>query len=388
MKTIPASILVLALAGVADAGVTVVTGSGSALALAVEAAADGDTLLVRAGSYDSFDLNGKSLAIVAYPGESVSLLASTPVAARVRNLLPGQTCILDGLRARALEVRDCQGAVRLARLDVFSGGGQVVNSTNVSITASQFRCDLFFAAPIPGVAGLAVTNSNVALYGTHCQGGNGGIAPDVWGRLFSGPGAAGLSVSGGAVLVSGGTLRGGNGGPGTSAPGFPCGTGGVGGPGLGSTGDVRVLDAASIGGTGGIQCGIPLADGPAFAGSVTTIPGLHRSMFAPGPVREGTSMSLSFGGQPDDRIVFVGSAGTRWILDTVLRGVVLYGTGARRQALGTVGPAGTTSASWTAPMLPAGVDARWLHVQSVFVDTNGVPTLSSPSTIVYFGASF
>jgi pectin methylesterase-like acyl-CoA thioesterase len=67
----PDAPLALALSAAALADVHVVDASGggdfTTLQAAVNAAADGDTLLVRSGSYDGFLLTGKGLSIVAEP---------------------------------------------------------------------------------------------------------------------------------------------------------------------------------------------------------------------------------------------------------------------------------------------------------------------------------
>lgn len=78
-------------------GVRIVEPTGtqnfSDLQPAIDAAGDGDVLLVAAGSYGSFSIDGKALWIVALPGA----LARVEGTARVQNLAPDQTVVLIGL---------------------------------------------------------------------------------------------------------------------------------------------------------------------------------------------------------------------------------------------------------------------------------------------------
>src|SRR5690349_16637044 len=68
-------------------------GDFAAIQPAVDAAADGDWLLVRAGSYAAFTLDGRSLGIAADAGAQVQVAGG----ACVRNLAPRAQVLLLGL---------------------------------------------------------------------------------------------------------------------------------------------------------------------------------------------------------------------------------------------------------------------------------------------------
>lgn len=377
----------------ANASVIVVSGGDFALNVAVQAAADGDTLLVHAGSYFFFEVNGKSLSILAYPGETVSVTSSNPPSARVRNLPLGKTCVVSGIRAYSLEVADCLGSVRIAGMRSGAGGiecfAQIDNSGDVSLTTCAFRGKTN-PGPIPGGTGLTILNSNVALYDTSSSGANGVSLPDVFGVVFGTPGGDGVSVGGSSsVFASNCSWSGGNGGNG-SAPNPTCHPGGAGGDGLVANASmpVQLLATTTSGGIGGLGCGSLSANGSPSVGAVTNVAGARRALEAPAPVREGSPYSLTVRGEPGDRVILVTSARTRWSFEPLFSGVVLYGPGVRRHPMGMIGASGVLTANFTAPTLPAGVDATLLHMQAICVDTNGSPRLSGPVTEVFFGSSF
>src|SRR5688572_20931567 len=94
---VTSSLALAAFAPSADAGVTVVAPTGgehASIADAVDAAPDGEIVLVRAGAYGSFAIHGKSVHVVADAGALVEVHGSVLV-----DLLPaGGTVTLQGLR--------------------------------------------------------------------------------------------------------------------------------------------------------------------------------------------------------------------------------------------------------------------------------------------------
>src|SRR5437867_7856524 len=101
-RLLSTSILLL-LAPAARAGnVLVVDASGGGaftqIQPAVDAAADGDTILVKSGTYGSFVVGDKGLAIVGDAGASVQVAG----AIRARNLAAGRTLVLENLDATGI----------------------------------------------------------------------------------------------------------------------------------------------------------------------------------------------------------------------------------------------------------------------------------------------
>ena len=203
MRTQPIAPLCLALLlPSAAAGQVLVVDDGggadfTAIQDAVAAAAEGGTVLVKAGSYDGVAIDGKALTVVAEAGQAVQLGG----AVTVTNLAAGQTVVLHGLAASSapkklearLEITDCAGDVWVEDCAFSAAAGfelatspispepvaVVRNSDRVSLT----RCTLKgtdglaggFSVVHAGGALLAV-DSDVALYECDLQGGRGSDA--------------------------------------------------------------------------------------------------------------------------------------------------------------------------------------------------------------------
>ena len=96
---------------------------------AVDAASDGDIVLIASGSYDGFVVDGVGITVVADVGALVEI--DDPV--RVRNLSAGQQAALRGLtiggfsfaepETVALRVSNCLGSVRVIDCDVDGKNG-------------------------------------------------------------------------------------------------------------------------------------------------------------------------------------------------------------------------------------------------------------------------
>jgi hypothetical protein len=86
MKLLGACVLgVLSLPAFAATNVHVVQGGGNALQAAIDSAADGDTVLVRGGSYTSCSITGKGLTVVGDPaGAARSRPCASPARPRIR----------------------------------------------------------------------------------------------------------------------------------------------------------------------------------------------------------------------------------------------------------------------------------------------------------------
>ena len=103
-SSVAAGLGLVALAVLAEASVLVVAPSGAPytqIQPAIDAAVDGDTILVKAGNYPGFTLDAKSLAVVADVEDSVQLTSLT----RIENLGPGQCATLTGRSARSSRAR-------------------------------------------------------------------------------------------------------------------------------------------------------------------------------------------------------------------------------------------------------------------------------------------
>lgn len=225
---------------------------------AVAAAADGDVLVVRDGTYSNLLINGKSLTVVG-EGPGVPHIQG----ASIRNLGPGQRALLVGLKLTsaeesALQIKNNTGGVIVEDCVVIGASGshapllpvdghagaQIVNSTEVTFSGCTLTggsgTDYSTVSIITigsGAAGCEVTGpAQVALFGCTVTGGSGGNSefdePE-WGGF----GAPAISCNSTELSVIGCSLQGGDGGnggydDGGTWGGSTCGPGGDGGDGI------------------------------------------------------------------------------------------------------------------------------------------------------------
>ena len=188
---------------------------------AVLAAADGDAVLVKSGTYEPFVAQGLSLVVTADAGAAVSVAGRV----RIEDLAAEQTLALLGVDAHqsgpqaALSAGSCAGPVWVqgGSFTKLSPGG-----TNAGLTASVTGCDAvvlrgctFQGADGPDSihtagTGLAVAGSTAVLDDVLVTGGTGFVFP--FAALPSTPGGTGLSCTSSTVRALGCELRGGAGG--------------------------------------------------------------------------------------------------------------------------------------------------------------------------------
>ncbi len=379
-------------------------GGGAFLDLpaAIAAATAGDTLLVRSGSYSAFVLDGKALSIVGDAGATVVCGTSSIV-----RLVPqGQVALLQNLQLRSvpgtgsdhlqgLGLTDNTGAVRIEACVLRSGslsrtpGLFVRNSVNVLVRDSDLRGgNGQFATPVPEVAGHGADawNSSVAAYGSTFTGGDGGSGFG----LFGGTGGAGWRLVGGGLRVERGAFRGGNGGESTDCS---FGIGGSGGPGLRieppwTAPVVEARESTFSGGAYGMHaCGYTGNPGPpisAGTGSYTTAPGPTRTLAAPSPVRDLSTVAFSMGGVPGEIAYLMVSARDTRETSAVYTGVLFAAPAyLLRVAVGTVPASGTLTYAWPIPdeLVPDHLSLV-LTAQVLFAAPSGALTLSNPLTLV------
>lgn len=275
---------------------------------AVDAASDGDTVLVRTGGYDSFFVTGIGLVITADTGELVSASRIT-----IRDLAAEQSVRMRGIgtydlnNGPGLKVSHCDGPVWIEDCDIggpmqalgAADGAVVEDCAAVSFHRSTLRADS--AIYRHAGAGLRASNSLVALYDCELIGG-----PGNWSKsgsaLLAGPGA---TVDGGQLYASGSSFKGGQGAGGSFLG--TCLDAADGATGLVLTGGVDALssDTQTIGGEGGIaftgcEDGAAGPSSEVLAGTLVEQVFPARSLAARSPVRSGELLSLSIAGEPGD----------------------------------------------------------------------------------------
>lgn len=392
LRALTPVLLALAPPTLAAGNVLVVDASGGAafteISAAVAAAAAGDVVLVRSGTYVPFTVDGLSLTVAADLGANVRVDGGFPGAGgvRVANLAPGQSVVLRGLRvsspgfSRALVVEDNQGSV-LAEDCVFVGetaGGFTRDAVLIrnSGRATLVRCLALggtgpSTTPFHGGHGLVVESSSAAhLYDCTLQGGCGVFFEP----LMVGDGGDGGRVSGGSFLYASGSLFQGGDGAHSSLFCFPpdAGDGGAGLRLLGMPPHAELLATSTSGGLGGPGLGgCPSgADGMGLAvenGTAHVIPGVARQMSAAHPVREGQTLVFDFQGLAGDLIVVGLSDGQQPFFLPALEGtLVVTPAPLSTFVLGTLPAGGALTVNVTVPPV-TGVQSSLFFAQLAVV---------------------
>ncbi|HKE01908.1 MAG TPA: hypothetical protein VKE69_12915 [Planctomycetota bacterium] len=368
---------------------------------AVDAASEGDAILVKPGSYKPFVVDGKSLVIFAdapppavFVGPPVFPLV-VPAIAIVRNLAAGQSVSMRGIRFDAftfssVRVESCDGAVLIE--DCQGVSTAIVSSDDVALVRSKLE------------SGLTATSSSGALYECDLTGPNGGAA---------------LALNGSTVFSSGSILTGGHGSNGGGcAPGpfgdcFPfggCSNGGPGGAGLNinASSVLYRFDTAIAGGAGGAG-GFPTCSGPCSncpgmngppgpaivgTGSVVNLAGANRVLTASATVREGQTLALSATGVPNERVFAFASLAADPTLLLPWSGMYVPTEPWEILDLGTLPVTGLPVSTVTVnvpigDILPS-MQGIPLYVQALFADPSllGPNFLGSPSATLLLDSAF
>lgn len=418
-------------------GSVIVVPSGSpptAIATAVASAVDGDVILVQAGAYSGFVINGKGVSVVADARASVTIAGSVGVI----NLPANRDALISGLTVTgseqganfpsptstsgaALYAFDDAGSVRVAGCTLQGGvgdtdsmgtssqggiGAKVRNSPDVVVVGSTLRGGVgggchtcWIASGGGGGRGVSSSNAYMALYDCAVHGGLGGEAGE-----YSGYGGHGAEVSDGrAMFASNSLFAGGDGGrsSGCEDTFFCCheGIAGDGGNGLRVTSNAwaQLLGDAFTPGAGGYStCGWHGQPGGDMsqqdAGGVFTFNVSARTLDMPRVAREGDNVTISFAGQAGDEVSALFARGTAFQLIPSERGVLVAqhvgATPARWMRLGTIAAASTPlTHTFTVRELGPGVEEQTWHVQFVVRGSVAGRVLGGYAPIVYLDSS-
>ncbi len=422
-----ASISLLATTAVAG-NVLVVAPSGAPytdIQPAIDAAHDGDIVLVKPGAYSSFAVRNIELTIVADSGALVDI--SGPI--RIGPNQSNRTLMLQGLRSVGIETtsaftrhglyaHDVDGLLLVQNCQLF-GKGAFDGSCTVGNGALLERCAkaCFVWCQVQGGGGMnsnwgppgkgmRIVQSSVAL--DHCgiTGGRGGndVAPcgDALNPYAYGdgsPGGIGLeneqSFTFGAIT----TIEGGRGGNGYVWPMASfCGAGGAGGLGLNwiSGQQTELRGGLLAGGNYGqpspaFGCG---SHGPVGAASAGLAPNSvavpNRYVLVEPPRREQQTAGWSFTGVPGERVDVVPFDTPVFVWQPTLDSVRFYSLRKPSPVLqvGTIPGNGHLSIGGTVGELGPGVQGvRWL-AQPVFSAAGGSSYLLPPLASVRVDSSF
>lgn len=321
------------------------TGANGALVslqAAVDAAADGDLILVKDGSYGSILVDSKSIRIAADSNQDAVNILSI----KISNIAAGQTVEVHGLKQSGLLfgvlvwIENCAGAVLIQNCDFSLGAAPLLLSNNVyvsgcsAVTVVNTTVDSRTDEPLPFPAfAINCINSNLYLYNCDLFAGLGaaGVAFESTfggGRIMPGAeGPAAIRLAGGNLVASGCLISGGRGG---SAGIHPltdfCTDAGDGGPAIQLLPGMVPPSATLVGcetlvGEGGFSGGLCAEGLPGAeivkgqSGSFSEPPLFARSLSQTPVVRSGETMTLEYAGEAFDLV---------WLMHSVQPAAPLY----------------------------------------------------------------
>jgi len=381
----------------ARADVLIVDAQGGAdfldIQSAVDAAAEGDTILVRSGTYDAFEISDKGLHVAA-----AHVGAVTTGTIRVRGLQAGQAVLLSGLKCvqsavppfGGLWLHQCLGSVRA---DECEFSGKFMNYAGVGGSGAWVElCEdvAFHGCKFEGVggeqgsagtlsAGIEARFSNVALFECELSGADGWFYECC---IYAPNAGAGYHSSSGFLFAVDTNFLGGDGGDGE------CGvTPGDGGPGMHllGTAEAHTAHCTFIGGnrglSGGIPCGLQYGqDGPPTLiqdGAIwidLQVP--IRTLSIPSLVLDGTRVELRVRANAGDELFVQRALNGAWVYLPELLGPRLLDAAAGLPGI----PLGTSPGGETVyhihvdALIPWGVEATML-LQLRVVEPDGAVAL-------------
>lgn len=388
-------------------------GAVTTIQQAVNASANGDVILVRAGDYPGFVISGKAVTILADPGGGpvrVDTSEVTALSATQRVTLRGLTFGTPSNSTVAfLRLHACAGPVVCEDLDMTETSGLANPDTpklriEMCAAVSLTRCSITGALQTSDVAsawfrgtGLAIVQATVYAYGCDIVGGRGraGFIYNSTGAPANLPtkGAPAVAFYSGFLLASGCTVTGGAGGPGTQAlDGSPlCYDGEDGGPGMVLNGTLRNLDSTFAGGEPGstpaiCQPSAAVAGAPIVqvGGSMVNYAETAHSLELSALMIDGGNVTLSVTGVAGEAwVLLFGTASSPTFIAGV-KGALLPAGAVSSLVLGSLPPSGSLNLPLTLPngALPPSIDAVDLFVQGHFAGNGGAGVLSTPSASV------
>jgi hypothetical protein len=429
-----ASTLFVTLSEMASAGVIVVDAGGggdfTAIQSAITAAVDGDTILVKPGTYVGFTISGKELTIV---GDDVGTWPNLTGISRVETLALGKVVTLARLQSTGpdsgtLQIDDCLGAVRVTSCEFegrsatfanqFPGSGaNVTESNDVAFTGSVLRggdglsnpvCESPSTNVVNANYGLRVWNSSVASYECAIDGGHGANGGSRTGRGGEGVFVQHVTDARTAAFffASRSNIHAGDGGN-TDCNAWGCArTGGDGvwldwgtftmaGPTKGWFLDLMVSGGAAGVWTNGTSGGCdPALPGAAYAGEPGFTFGVASLGFTiPAVAHEGEFVTVTFTGLPGAQVFLNDELTTTFQAVASWRGILLspfpeaqIGP-ARSRRWGTIPASEVLTAQYRVPMLPPGVEAQTRFLQAYRIGPNGI-TLGTFRTLTVLDSAF
>lgn len=374
---------------------------------AVDAAADGDTILMHAGYYGRFVVAGRSLTIAAADGALVycadDFFSAMPN--EIKDLAAADVVVLRGLQLVGLTISGAAGTVWVEDCDLTYAGTPLVveDSAGVVLVRDTFTANSGFIDPgayfsQSATDAVRLTDSKVAMYDCTAKAGNGtNFTTTVLGPAFPAAGKDAIRVHGGELRMSGGSAIGGNGGNGGNGGLWGCFAGREGGSGVHLVDGAAMLavnDVVLQGGAGGAapaSCdafGDPDSGAPGSpvlnqgTGSVTTLPGPARRLQVASPVSEGQVKHLLVSGAPGDAVLVLVGLQPRLAFKPAHVGSLLSTPVVLVLPLGTLGNPAELDLPFSIVELGPGVATVHAVLQGAFKPAGGGHVLGSGSVLI------
>ncbi len=275
---------------------------------AIDAASTGDTILVRAGSYDPFVVDGKGLVVVGEGRVDVVGIQQRR-GIDIRNVTANQSVVVRGFWVSGLgtllRVDRCAGAVTVEDVRVDGVQDERLGTVTQSQQVTWTRCVLVSGTTglFPVSSAVLITDAKLFLFDSEC-------------RFRSipqfGAGGAGIVVTRGDLYASSSTFAGSQGAP-AQLIGSQCfQPPGDGGPAIeltDATSRAQLLDCVLIPGAAGsfaVACppanpGAPVAG----LGSAQFLTGFENALTTTSPMRGGQTANFTFQGVPGNTAVLL-----------------------------------------------------------------------------------
>jgi len=377
--------------------VVVANGPYPTVQSAIDAAVDGDVILVRPGNFPGFVVANKSVVVLGDLGAQtriqggirvVDLAAERTVV--LANLQSTGTPSLDVALASGIYLANNDGHIRVEACVLSSApsnrgcGANVADSTDVAFVGCELRGG---ASSNPYTSGFrseglaAAEGSVVTLYGCFARGGNGtNESCSAWTAPNGGDGG---DVRQSFLFSANSTLRGGIGGNIGEGSQLACPSAGSGGDGIIATNaTIHLLDTMTVGGLPGhgTQPGCGNCSYSGYVGrdrrgsQFSDLAGEARMLSTTTPGMSGTTATVTLRGTPGDEVTLLisGSTGQAEFVPS-LRGMLLVprpgaSSTTRVVPAGTIPANGVLGTPLVLPTLAPGARAETFFVQAVFRD--------------------
>lgn len=370
---------------------------------AVDSANEGDTVLVKSGTYAQFVIHAKSLTVVGDAGATVSIQSVGSVeAVKVEALAANQHVVLRNLKIAhsgvdaGLVLDQCQGAVLAEDVSVSMGtapdpvAGAAVRTSKLVASRCTFQ-----GTDLSSGAGVLLESGSLAAYHCAVTGGKAAILVQAVPAPPPEKGGPGISIDAGSALFSmGSSWTGGQGGDVYCNLLYGgCWYGGPGGDAivLAQGGVLVQLDSTVTAGLGGKGywtydggMGLTVLD---WGGLIVPLAGSARSFQVTSPARSGQDVTVTFGGIVGDQVLMLLAMAPASIPMVGFHGVLGVGVPALAIPAGALNSA-NLSFPVTLPVIPGGAAAASLVVQAAFTDTTGATFLADPTAIVVLDPAY